>query len=342
MSRLVLPRPDDWHLHVRDGAAMAAVVPLTAASFGRALLMPNTKPPVTTVDEAAAYRERVLAAVPKGADFTPYFALYLTDRTTPDEVRRAKASGFVLAFKLYPAGATTHSDQGVTRLDALAPTLAAMEEEGLPLCVHGESTDPLVDIFDREAVFLDRVAAPLLQQFPRLRMVVEHITTSQAADFVVAHDLAATITPQHLLLNRNAIFQGGVRPHHYCLPVLKREEHRLALLRAATSGDRRFFLGTDSAPHARHTKEAACGCAGCFTAPHALALYALAFERAGELDRLADFASGFGADYYGLPRATKTVTLLREPVEVPASFAFGDDEVIPLFAGEVVPWRVLP
>jgi dihydroorotase len=357
MDTLTLPRPDDWHLHVRDGAALASVLPHTARVFGRATLMPNLKPPVTTVAAAAAYRERALAALadhPDCAGFQPWMTLYLTDRTTPEEVRAAAASGFVIGVKLYPSGATTNSDAGVTRLDRvglahLAPVFAALADTGLPLLTHAEVADASVDVFDREAAFLDRVLGPLLDAHPRLRCVVEHVTTAQAVDFVRAAPLAAdgairvaaTLTPQHLLLNRNALFQGGLQPHHYCLPVLKREEHRLALLTAATSGDPRFFLGTDSAPHTRGAKEAACGCAGCFTAPHALPLYALAFERAGTLDRLADFASRFGAAFFGLPPARGEVVLGRSPQTLPASWPMADGEVVPLFAGEVLPWRVL-
>ncbi len=342
MTSITLPRPDDWHLHVRDGAAMASVLAHTAAVFGRAILMPNLKPPIDTTAKALAYRERALATLPAGSTFQPLMVLYLTDATTPDEVRAAKASGLVHAIKLYPAGATTNSDHGVSQLDRLDPTLAAMAEVGLPLLVHGEVTDPSVDIFDREAAFLDTIAEPLLERHPTLRMVVEHITTADAVAFVKAArpGVAATITPQHLLLNRNALFEGGVRPHHYCLPVLKREVHRQALLQAATSGDPRFFLGTDSAPHAKHTKEAACGCAGCFTAPHAMSLYATAFEDAGALDKLPDFASRFGPAFYGLPVNADTLTLVREPWTVPDAYTFGEDVVVPLWAGKTLGWRV--
>jgi dihydroorotase len=342
MTSITLPRPDDWHLHVRDGAAMASVLAHTAAVFGRAILMPNLKPPIDTTAKALAYRERALATLPAGSTFQPLMVLYLTDATTPDEVRAAKASGLVHAIKLYPAGATTNSDHGVSQLDRLDPTLAAMAEVGLPLLVHGEVTDPSVDIFDREAAFLDTIAEPLLERHPTLRMVVEHITTADAVAFVKAArpGVAATITPQHLLLNRNALFEGGVRPHHYCLPVLKREVHRQALIQAATSGDPRFFLGTDSAPHAKHTKEAACGCAGCFTAPHAMSLYATAFEDAGALDKLPDFASRFGPAFYGLPVNADTLTLVREPWTVPDAYTFGEDVVVPLWAGKTLGWRV--
>jgi dihydroorotase len=343
VDTLTLPRPDDWHLHLRDGEALAAVVPYTAAHFGRAIVMPNLKPPIRTAADALAYRSRILAALPPGSRFEPLMTLYLTDSTRPEDVREARATGVVHGVKLYPAGATTNADAGVTRLDRLDPVLHAMAEVGLPLLVHAESTDPDVDVFDREAVFLDRVLGPLLERHPALRCVVEHITTRQGAAFVQSArpGVAATLTPQHLLLNRNALFQGGLRPHHYCLPVLKREDHRLALLAAATSGDPRFFLGTDSAPHARHAKESACGCAGCFTAGHALALYALAFERAGALDRLEGFASRFGPAFYGLPVNTDTVTLARTPQAVPDLLPFPDGGIVPLFAGELIPWTVV-
>ncbi|MFM2163304.1 MAG: dihydroorotase [Pseudomonadota bacterium] len=343
MTTVTLPRPDDWHLHVRDGDAMRGVLPMTAAHFGRALLMPNLKPPVTTVAEAAGYRERAESAV-RGSHFTPYFSLYLTERTPVAEVAAVAADPSILGFKLYPAGATTHSEAGVRDLAAVRPVLEAMAAQGVPLLVHAEVTDPDVDVFDREAVFLHEVLGPALNATPGLRVVVEHVTTADAVAFVQGlpvGQVGATITPQHLLLDRNDLFRGGLRPHHYCLPILKRRDHRIALVKAATSGDPRFFLGTDSAPHARHAKEAACGCAGCFTAPHAMALYATAFARAGALDRLADFASRFGAAFYGLPPATGTLTLVNEAAEVPASHPFGDDEVVPLFAGEVIPWRVL-
>jgi dihydroorotase len=321
---------------------MASVLAHTAAVFGRAILMPNLKPPIDTTAKALAYRERALATLPAGSTFQPLMVLYLTDATTPDEVRAAKAGGLVHPIKLYPAGATTNSDHDVSQLDRLDPTLAAMAEVGLPLLVHGEVTDPSVDIFDREAAFLDTIAEPLLERHPTLRMVVEHITTADAVAFVKAArpGVAATITPQHLLLNRNALFEGGVRPHHYCLPVLKREVHRQALIQAATSGDPRFFLGTDSAPHAKHTKEAACGCAGCFTAPHAMSLYATAFEDAGALDKLPDFASRFGPAFYGLPVNADTLTLVREPWTVPDAYTFGEDVVVPLWAGKTLGWRV--
>ena len=341
-TELTLARPDDWHLHLRDGAPMASVVAHTAAVFGRALVMPNLKPPVTSVEAATAYRARILGALPPGSRFEPWMTLYLTDNTSPEDVRRAKASGVVLAYKLYPAGATTHSDAGVQHLEGLAATLSAMEEVGLPLCVHGEVTDADIDIFDREGVFLQRVATPLLARHPKLKLVVEHMTTSDAVRFVqeAGPNVAGTITPQHLLLNRNDLFVGGLRPHHYCLPVLKRETHRQALVQAATSGSPKFFLGTDSAPHAQGAKESACGCAGCYTAPHALGLYAEAFEAAGALDKLEGFASFFGPDYYGLPRSTERVRLVKQDEAIPEAFAFGSDRVVPLRAGGRVAWRV--
>jgi dihydroorotase len=340
---LTLTRPDDWHLHVRDGTGMRDVVGHTARVFGRAVLMPNLKPPVTTVADALAYRERVLAALPDDSGFQPLMTLYLTDRTTPEEVALAAATEGICGVKLYPAGATTNSAAGVSQLDAMDPVLAAMAEHGLPLLVHGEVTHDDVDIFDRESMFLDLVLGPMMARHGKLRVVVEHATTEDAVAFVRRFDdgrVGCTITPQHLLLNRNALFAGGLRPHHYCLPVLKRERHRLALLEAATSGDPRFFLGTDSAPHVRGTKESACGCAGCFSAPHALELYAIAFDMAGALDRLEGFASHHGPDWYGLPRNTDTVTLVQEPREVPGAYAFGEGEVVPLFAGEDIGWAI--
>jgi dihydroorotase len=343
MTTLTIIRPDDWHLHLRDGAALAAVLPDTARRFGRAIVMPNLRPPVTTVALAAEYRQRILAALPVGMTFLPLMTLYLTDNTTPDEIDRATASGFVHGVKLYPAGATTNSDAGVTDLARCQKTLARMETLGLPLLVHGEVTDPAIDVFDREAVFIDRVLLPLLKDFPGLRLVLEHVTTRQGVDFVRAAgvNVAATITAHHLLLNRNALFQGGLRPHHYCLPVLKREEHRQALVAAATSGDPKFFLGTDSAPHGLRTKEAACGCAGCYTAATAIELYAEAFAAAGALDRLEGFASRFGADYYGLPHNHDTITLCQEPCAIPAQLPYtADDVLVPLRAGETVSWRL--
>ena len=342
MQTLTLARPDDWHLHLRDGAALAVVVPHTARQFARAIVMPNLKPPVTATSQAAAYRERILAAVPQGLTFAPLMTLYLTDNTPPEEIDRAKASGFVHAVKYYPAGATTNSAAGVTAIEQCFATLARMEEAGLPLLVHGEVTDAEVDIFDRERVFIERVLAPLLQRLPRLRLVLEHITTLEGVQFVASMgpNVAGTLTAHHLLLNRNALLAGGVRPHHYCLPVLKRESHRQALLKAATSGSPKFFLGTDSAPHARSAKEAACGCAGCYTALHALELYAEAFEAAGALDKLESFASFHGADFYGLPRNTDKITLEKAAWHVPDSLPFDDDVLVPLRAGETLQWKL--
>ena len=342
-SSITLARPDDWHLHLRDGDAMKAVLPDTARRFARAIVMPNLRPPVTTVAQAAAYRERILRAVPPGLTFMPLMTLYLTDNLPASEIDAAQTSGFVHAVKLYPAGATTNSDAGVTDLKKCAATLARMETLGLPLLVHGEVTDPAVDIFDREAVFIDSVLAPLIKDFPALKVVLEHITTQDGAEFVKASgaNVAATITAHHLLLNRNAIFAGGIRPHHYCLPVLKRELHRLALVTAATSGNPKFFLGTDSAPHAKSAKETACGCAGCYTAHAGIELYAEAFEAAGALDRLEGFASHFGADFYGLPRNTDTVTLVRDPWTVTLQQPLLDgDPLVPLRAGESIVWRL--
>ncbi len=347
-TRLTLTRPDDWHLHLRDGDALAAVLPHTARQFARAIVMPNLKPPVTTVAQAAAYRERILAAASAcasaGMTFEPLMTLYLTDNTPAEEIRAAVAAGFVKAVKLYPAGATTNSDAGVTDLARCTAALTEMEKLGLPLLVHGEVTDPAVDLFDREAAFIEQVLSPLLQRHPGLRVVMEHITTKDAADFVAAAgaNVAATITAHHLLYNRNAIFQGGVRPHWYCLPVLKRETHRQALVAAATSGNPKFFLGTDSAPHARGAKEAACGCAGCYTAYAAMELYAEAFEAAGALDRLEGFASHFGPDFYRLPRNAGTITLEKRPQPVPASYPYVDgDTLVPLRAGETLAWTIV-
>jgi dihydroorotase len=341
-ARLTLGQPDDWHLHLRDGPALAAVLAPTARAFRRAIVMPNLKPPVTTTAAAAAYRARILAALPAGATFEPLMTLYLTDNTTVEEIAAAKASGFVHAVKYYPAGATTNSDSGVTSLDRVQHALAAMEKHGVVLCLHGEVTDPDVDMFDRERVFVDTLLQRIVREFPGLKVVLEHITTREAAAFVrdSPSSIAATITPQHLLWSRNALFVGGLRPHYYCLPILKRETHRQALVAAATSGNPRFFLGTDSAPHARHTKENACGCAGCYSAPVALELYAEAFEDAGALDRLEGFAHGFGADFYGLPRNPGRVTLVREAWPVAAEFPFGSDTIVPLRAGESLRWRI--
>jgi len=339
---LSLARPDDWHLHLRDGAALAAVLPATARQFARAIVMPNLRPPVTTAAAAQAYRERIVAALPAGSDFQPLMTLYLTDNTPPDEIARAKAAG-VVALKLYPAGATTNSDAGVTDLHKCHATLEAMQRAGLLLLVHGEVTDPEVDIFDREAVFIDRVMQPLRRDFPDLKVVFEHITTAEAAQYVAeaGPHTAATLTAHHLLYNRNAIFLGGLRPHYYCLPVLKKEHHRQALVKAATSGSPRFFLGTDSAPHAAVMKEqSVCG-AGCYTAPAALELYAEAFEAAGALDKLEAFASFHGADFYGLPRNTGTVTLKRQTWALPETLPFGDATIKPLRAGETLNWRLV-
>jgi dihydroorotase len=340
-ATLTITRPDDWHLHVRDGAALRAVVPHTARQFSRAIVMPNLKPPVTTAAQALAYRERILAAVPEGVAFEPLMTLYLTDTLPPDEIRRARDAG-VVAVKLYPAGATTNSDAGVTDLRKIYATLEAMQREGLPLLVHGEVTDATVDLFDREAVFIDRMMLPLRRDFPELRIVFEHVTTREAVQYVQSADrfVAATITAHHLLYNRNALFMGGLRPHWYCLPVLKREEHRLALLSAATSGSEKFFLGTDSAPHPAHLKEHATGCAGCYTALSALELYAEAFESAGALARLEAFASFSGPAFYGLPRNRGTVTLRREPWTLPEALPFGDATLKPLRGGETLTWRL--
>ncbi len=340
---LTITRPDDWHIHFRDGAAMHSVLPDTARVFARAIAMPNLKPPVVTVADASAYRERLLAAVPHGMQFEPLMTLYLTDNTQPDEIRRAKASGSVHAVKYYPAGATTNSDAGVTDLKRCEAVFTAMEEIGFPLLIHGEVTDPAVDVFDREAVFIEHVLQPLLQRHPHLRVVFEHITTHQAVEFVQATsvNIAATITAHHLLYNRNAMFAGGIRPHHYCLPVLKRETHRQALIQAAISGSPKFFLGTDSAPHAQYAKESACGCAGIYTAHAAIELYAEAFEDAGALEKLEGFASFYGADFYGLPRNRDTITLKRESWQVPQTLRLGDEVGVPLRAGESMRWRVM-
>ena len=341
--QLTITRPDDWHLHLRDGEALAAVLPHSAHQFARAIVMPNLRPPVTSVALAADYRQRILAALPAGMRFEPLMTLYLTDRSSADEIRRAVDSGFVHAIKLYPAGATTNSDAGVTALEHCAAALTEMEKLGLPLLVHGEVTDPAIDIFDREAVFIETVLIPLLARHPGLRVVLEHITTQSAVDFVVASgaNVAATITAHHLLYNRNAIFSGGLRPHYYCLPVLKREHHRQALVAAATGGNNKFFLGTDSAPHARGAKETACGCAGCYTAHAALELYAEVFDRAGALDQLEAFASFNGPDFYRLPRNCGQLTLLKKDWEVPASYPFaGGDTLIPLAAGETLRWQL--
>jgi dihydroorotase len=343
MNKLTITRPDDWHLHLRDGAALKAVLPDTARQFARAIVMPNLRPPVTTTELALAYRQRIIEALPAGMKFEPLMTLYLTDNTTAEEVIKAKASGLVHGVKLYPAGATTNSDSGVTSLDKCAKALEAMEKIGLPLLAHAEVTDSDIDVFDRELVFIERHMIPLLKKYPGLKVVFEHITTKDAADFVAlapAH-VAATITAHHLLMNRNDMFKGGIQPHHYCLPVLKRESHRVALVKAATSGSVKFFLGTDSAPHAKHTKEAACGCAGMYTARTAMELYAEAFESVNALDKLEGFASFYGADFYGLPRNTEQVTLVKESWKVPGSLPYDGDVLVPLRADQMVHWKMI-
>jgi dihydroorotase len=341
-NTLTLTSPDDWHVHLRDGDALAAVVPHTAAQFARAIVMPNLKPPVTTTAQALAYRDRILAALPKGSDFQPLMTLYLTDQTPADEIRRAHDAG-VVAVKLYPAGATTNSNAGVTDIRHTHAALEAMQRLGMPLLVHGEVTDPHIDLFDREAVFIDKHLQPLRHDFPELKIVFEHITTRDAAQYVAQAGVhtAATITAHHLLYNRNALFLGGIRPHYYCLPVLKREEHRLALLKAVASGSDRFFLGTDSAPHATHLKEHASGCAGCYTALSALELYAQAFDSVGALDKFEGFASFHGPDFYGLPRNTGTVTLKREVWTLPQELPLGEAGIKPLCGGETLAWRLV-
>ncbi len=342
MDKITITRPDDWHLHLRDEGHMRAVLPDTARRFARAIVMPNLRPPVTTTALALAYRDRIRAALPAGSGFEPLMTLYLTDKTQPGEIAKAKQSGAVHAVKYYPAGATTNSDSGVTDLEKCQGVFEAMEACGMPLLVHGEVTDPAVDIFDRERVFFERVLAPLIERFSRLRVVAEHITTRDAARFVAAAPprIAATITAHHLLLSRNALFAGGIRPHHYCLPVLKREEHRQALVEAATSGSPRFFLGTDSAPHARHTKETDCGCAGIYTAHAGIELYAEVFDRAGALGRLEGFASHFGADFYGLPRNTGSITLVKDAWNVPRELPYDRDMLVPFRGGDSVAWKV--
>jgi dihydroorotase len=340
IDTLTLTRPDDWHLHFRDGDVLRDVVPHTARQFERAIVMPNLKPPVTTTAMAAAYRQRIIAALPEGASFEPLMVLYLTDNTSPDEIHRAVDSGIVHGVKLYPAGATTNSDAGVTDIRRCMATLEAMQKLGLPLQIHGEVTDGDIDVFDREAVFIDRILQPLRRDLPGLRVIFEHITTREAAHYVrdAEGDIAATITAHHLLYNRNAIFKGGIRPHYYCLPILKRETHRLALIEAAISGSSRFFLGTDSAPHPKGLKEHACGCAGCYTALHAMELYAQAFEEAGALDKLEGFASFYGPDFYRLPRNTGTITLQRQPWTVPDELPMAGASVVPLDAGSQLQW----
>ena len=342
MQQLTLIRPDDWHLHLRDGALMQSVLPDTLRQFGRAIVMPNLRPPVTTTSQAQAYRTRILTALPASSRFRPLMTLYLTDNTTAQEIQRAVASGAVHAVKLYPAGATTNSDAGVTDIRKAYPALEEMQRCGMPLLVHGEVTDPAVDIFDREAVFIERVMMPLLRDLPQLRVVFEHNTTRDAVQFVTdaPDNIAATITAHHLLYNRNALLAGGIRPHYYCLPVLKRETHRAALGKAAASGNPKFFLGTDSAPHAQHTKESACGCAGIYTAHAAIELYAEAFEQLGALDKLEGFASFHGADFYRLPHNTSKITLRKESWQVPDSLAFGEHRLVPLRAGESIAWKM--
>jgi len=343
VQQITLTRPDDWHLHLRDGALMKSVVQDTARQFARAIVMPNLRPPVTTTEQAQAYRQRILAALPAGSKFEPLMTLYLTDKTGAEEIKKAGASGYIHAVKLYPAGATTNSDAGVTDLRKTYAALEEMQRCGMPLLVHGEVTDPAVDVFDREAVFIERVLQPLLKDLPELRVVFEHITTKDAAQFVAGapENIAATVTAHHLLYNRNAMFRGGLRPHLYCLPVLKREQHREALVQAATGGNRKFFLGTDSAPHARGAKETACGCAGIYTACAGIELYAEAFEQAGALDRLEAFASFYGADFYGLQRNAGVVTLVRETWTLPDSLPFAGEDLVPLRAGGGVSWRLL-
>jgi dihydroorotase len=343
MDALTLTRPDDWHLHLRDGEALRSLVPATARWAGRAIVMPNLKPPVTTTKAALAYRDRIMACVPEGSSFEPLMTLYLTDSTAPEEIDEAKASGVVHGVKLYPSGATTNSDAGVTSLERVYPTLERMSELGMPLLLHGEVTTDGVDIFDRERVFVAETLGPLVERFSELKVVLEHITTKEAAAFVASAParVAATITPQHLLVNRNAMLVGGIRPHYYCLPILKREEDRAALVSVATSGSPKFFLGTDSAPHAQLTKEAPCGCAGCFSSLDALELYAQAFDEAGALDKLEGFASFHGPDFYGLPRNSGTVTLSREPKQVVASYPLAKTEVVPFWAGESLNFRLI-
>jgi dihydroorotase len=343
MQTLTITRPDDWHLHLRDGDLMRAVLPDTARQFARAIVMPNLRPPVTSTEQAIEYHARISKAVPAGMKFEPLMTLYLTNNTSASEIRKAKSSGIVHAVKLYPAGATTNSDAGVTDLRLTYAALEEMQKLGMPLLVHGEVTDSHIDVFDREAVFIEKVMQPLLKDLPNLRVVFEHITTKDAAEFVASapDNIAATLTPQHLLYNRNAMLVGGIRPHFYCLPILKRETHREALVKAATSGSKKFFLGTDSAPHAQHTKENACGCAGCYTAHHAIELYAEAFETAGALDKLEAFASFYGADFYGLPRNTDTIILRKDEWQVPATVGFGEHLLVPLRAGEMMKWKLV-
>jgi dihydroorotase len=342
MTSITLTRPDDFHLHLRDGETFKTVLAHTAAEFGRAVIMPNLRPPVTNVQLAKEYKSRILAALPEGSTFEPLMTLYLTDGVDVEELRRAKESGLIQAVKLYPAGATTNSDSGVTDFAKVEKALEVMAEIGLPLLIHGEVTDPEVDVFDREALFIDEILDPLRKRLPELKIVMEHITTKQAAEYVAAagDNLAASITPHHLLMNRNAIFQGGIQPHHYCLPILKREEHRLALVKAATSGSKKFFLGTDSAPHPKGAKESACGCAGIYSAFAAMPLYAEAFEAVGALDKLEAFASFNGPDYYGIKRNTGSITLIKEDWTVPNEYKMGADTLVPLRAGETLSWKL--
>ncbi|MDP1659275.1 MAG: dihydroorotase [Methylotenera sp.] len=339
---LTITRPDDWHLHLRDGAALKAVLPDTARQFARAIVMPNLRSPVTTTELAIAYRQRIVEALPSGMRFEPLMTLYLTDNTSAEEITKAKVSGLIHGVKLYPAGATTNSDSGVTNLNKCAKALEMMEKLGLPLLAHAEVTDSDVDVFDRERVFIERHMIPLSKKFPALKIVFEHITTKDAADFVMGSpdNVAATITAHHLLMNRNDMFKGGIQPHHYCLPILKREEHRVALVKAATSGNAKFFLGTDSAPHAKHTKEAACGCAGMYTAHTAIELYAEVFDNASAQDKLEGFASFYGADFYGLPRNTEQIKLVKESWVVPERLPFDEDVLVPLRAGQLVFWKL--
>lgn len=343
MQKITLIQPDDWHLHLRDGETLQAVLPHTAREFARGLIMPNLKPPVVKVQDAQAYRQRILDAVPQGMSFEPIMTLYLTDKTQPEDIKAAAESGIIKSCKLYPNGATTNSDSGVTDWDHLDKNLAAMQEHGIILCVHGEVTDKHVDIFDREAEFIDQILDPIIKRFPKLKVIMEHITTKNAADYVMSQGplVAATVTVHHLLMNRNALFEGGIRPHHYCLPVLKRETHRQALVAAVTSGSSKFFLGTDSAPHPKGAKEAACGCAGMYTAHAALPLYTEVFEEANALDKLEGFASLNGPDFYGLPRNETQVTLVKEPWDVPAEYPMADETIVPLRAGESVHWKLI-
>ena len=342
MQEITLTRPDDWHLHLRDGEALKAVLPYTARQFGRAIVMPNLKPPVRTVKEAGEYRDRILAAIPNGEQFEPLMTLYLTDNTSPDDIFAAKEAQFVKAVKYYPAGATTNSEFGVTDIRKCDAVFEAMQQVGMPLLLHGEVTDSHVDLFDREKVFIQQQLMPLRKRFAQLKIVMEHVTTADAVEFVLANDnMAATITPQHLLFNRNEIFKGGIRPHFYCLPILKREQHRQALVKAATSGSPKFFLGTDSAPHSKDRKESACGCAGCFSALHAMELYAEVFEQANALDKLEAFASFYGPDFYGLARNEEQITLRKETWRIPDEVPFPDAALVPLWAGNEMAWRMI-